>query len=208
MSTNMPVELFTDGSALKNPGPSGLGYVIRYYENTGDNQMPVQKDLEGNQGFRLSTNNRMEIMAGIFGLRRIFEEIDKGTLQGTPQINLSSDSEYFVNAVNKHWIDKWQQHNWMTSPWQGKPGHAVSNKDLWEQFIECQNEVKKRGINLTMTHVNGHSGLELNERADRLAVAASSDSSNHKIDEEYEKTSPYLNRSSSFSNYKPGNYNG
>lgn len=188
MAISMPVDIFVDGSALKNPGPSGLAYIIRYYEATDDNQMPDAKYIEGSQGFRLSTNNRMEISAGIYGLQKVIEKIDEGVLDGTKQINLTSDSEYFVKAINQNWITRWQQNQWMTSGFNGQKPKAVKNKDLWETFIGLQEELRKRGIVLTMTHVQGHSGHEFNERCDRMAVAASGDSSNHAIDEGYEKT--------------------
>jgi ribonuclease HI len=61
---NMPIELYTDGSSLGNPGPSGYGYIIKYYETAGENEMPMSKEIEAKQGFKLSTNSRMEIMAG------------------------------------------------------------------------------------------------------------------------------------------------
>lgn len=180
-------ELYTDGSSIKNPGPSGLSYIIRYYEATDENQMPEAKIIEGSQGFRLSTNNRMEIMAGIYGLQKIMEKIDEGILAGTKQINLTSDSEYFVKAINQNWITRWQQNQWQTSGFNGQKPKPVKNKDLWETFLGIQEELRKRGIVLTMTHVRGHSGHEFNERCDKMAVAASGDSSNHGIDEGYEK---------------------
>lgn len=194
MST-MPIELYTDGSSLQNPGASGLAYIIRYWVDNGNDEMPEAKIIEGNQGFRLSTNNRMEIMAGIYGLRKIIECIKNDPeFNGSTQINLSSDSEYFCNAVNQRWIQKWVQNNWMTSGFKGSAPKSVKNKDLWEQVIEVQDSLKELGINLTLIHIKGHNGHEFNERADKLAVEASKDTTNHLIDEVYEKTSPFMNR--------------
>ena len=194
MST-MPIELYTDGSSLQNPGASGLAYIIRYWVDNGDDQMPEAKIIEGNQGFRLSTNNRMEIMAGIYGLKKIIECIKTNPeFSGSTQVNLSSDSEYFCNAVNQRWIQKWVQNNWMTSGFKGSAPKSVKNKDLWEQVIEVQDTLKDLGINLTLIHIKGHNGHEFNERADKLAVEASKNSTNHLIDEVYEKTSSYMNR--------------
>lgn len=193
MST-MPIELYTDGSSLKNPGASGLSYIIRYWIDNDNNDMPEAKIIEGSQGFRLSTNNRMEIMAGIFGLNKIIECINNGTMSGYTQINLSSDSEYFCNAVNQRWIQKWVQNNWMTSGFRGSAPKSVKNKDLWEQFIDIQEKLQNIGIALTMIHVKGHNGHEFNEQADKMAVAASNDTTNHLIDEVYEKTSNIMNR--------------
>lgn len=205
----IPVEVYTDGACSGNPGVAGLGYIIQYYETPDDNPeaMPEQKRIEGNEGYRLSTNNRMEILAGIVALTKVCEEYDSGLFKSVSQINLSSDSEYFCKAVNQRWIDRWQQNNWMSSGFQGAKPHPIKNKDLWEKFINIQGELKKRSLTLTMTHVDGHTGIELNEAADRLAVAASHDSANYKIDEEYEKTAPFLNRQSGYNNRQYGNYN-
>lgn len=195
-NTMMPVEIYTDGSSRKNPGESGLAYVINYYEQpAGDsNAMPVLKTIEGSKGFRLSTNNRMEIMAALEGLSTVIDKVNDGTFQGLNQINLYSDSEYFVKAVNQNWITKWQQNNWMTSGFGGKKPKDVKNKDLWERVIQTQNQLRSMSINLTITHVLGHNGNENNEKADRLAVAAAENYPSHLIDEGYEKTAPVLNR--------------
>lgn len=190
----MPIELYTDGSSLQNPGASGLAYIIRYWVDKNESDMPESNIIEGSQGFRLSTNNRMEIMAGIYGLKKIIECINNGTMSGYTQINLSSDSEYFCNAVNQRWIQKWVQNNWMTSGFRGSPPKSVKNKDLWEQVIELQETLQNMGITLTLIHIKGHNGHEFNERADQLAVAASNDRTNHLIDEIYEKTSTVMNR--------------
>ena len=194
MST-MPIEIFTDGSSLKNPGASGLAYIIRYWVDNNDDSMPESKIIEGKQGFRLSTNNRMEIMAGIYSLRKIIECINNNPdFKDYKQINLSSDSEYFCNAVNQRWINKWVQNNWMTSGFKGSAPKDVKNKDLWEQIIDIQNTLQNLGINLTLIHIKGHNGHEFNERADQLAVSASKDNTNHLIDEVYEKTTNIMNR--------------
>ena len=100
-----------------------------------------------------------------------------------------SDSEYLCKAINQHWIDKWSQNNWMTSGFKGQKPKPVKNKDLWEQVIAMQQKVSSMGINLTVTHVDGHSGHQFNERADQLAVAASN-GTNHISDEVYEKENP------------------
>ena len=192
---NMPIELYTDGSSLKNPGASGLAYVIRYWDCPEDSDLPQPVIEEGSQGFRLSTNNRMEIMAAIYGLKRIIEMVQGDSkFSGCGQVNLSSDSEYLCNAINLRWIQKWQQNNWMTSGFQGRQPKDVKNKDLWEQVIALQNQMQSIGLNLTVNHVKGHNGHEFNEQADKLAVAASNNSTNHLIDEVYEKTMTVYNR--------------
>ena len=75
------IEVWSDGSSIKNPGPSGAAYVIRYFEQVGNESMPVSKVVSGSKGFRVSTNNRMEITAGILGLTRVLELIDDKTLE-------------------------------------------------------------------------------------------------------------------------------
>lgn len=187
MSTTMPIELYTDGSSLGNPGAAGYGFIIRYWAEVEGSDVPEIKQIEGKQGYRLSTNNRMEIMGGIFGLRAILDRINDGTMSGANQINLFSDSEYFCNAINQNWIQKWSNNNWMTSGFQGRQPAPVMSQDLWKQVMELQNTIRGMGINLTVTHVKGHSGNEFNEQADKLAVAASNDGNNHLIDSWYEE---------------------
>ena len=184
----MPIELYTDGSSLKNPGPSGLAYIIRYYDlkDPNSNQMPEPQEIVGNQGFRLSTNNRMEIMAAIYGIKVIIEKVESGMFHGATQISIMSDSEYFVNAINFNWIGKWQKNNWMTAGYQGSKPQQVKNKDLWEQIIQLQNKLRLMNINLTLTHVKGHNGNEFNERVDKMAVEASKNQAFHIQDEGYE----------------------
>ena len=182
----MPVEIWTDGSSLRNPGASGLSYIIRWWEEKDDTAMPESKQVQGNQGFRLSTNNRMEIMATIYGVSKFISLVDDGTLEGAKQLNLYSDSEYFEKCINQNWIAKWQQNDWMTSGYQGRKPTAVKNKDLWEKVLEYQEKLRSMGITLTVTHVSGHNGVELNELADKLAVEVST-GSDHIADVEYEK---------------------
>lgn len=189
------VELYTDGSSLKNPGASGLAYVIRYWEVANGSDMPAAKTIEGSQGFRLSTNNRMEIMAAIHGLNKIISSLGSPSgFQGVTQISLSSDSEYLCNAINQRWIQKWQQNNWMTSGFRDKKPQPVKNKDLWEQIVTIQNTLQESGVALMVNHIKGHSGHEFNEQCDKMAVAASTDSSKHIVDEVYEQTMTAYNR--------------
>lgn len=189
----MPIELYTDGSCSRNPGAGGLGYIIRYWESKNDNDLPEAKTIEGNQGFRLTTNNRMEIMAAIYGLKTIMDLMMNGTFSGVTQINLTSDSEYLCKAINQRWINKWMENNWMTSSFKGNQPKPVKNKDLWEQVISIQEKLKEMNVNLTVTHIEGHAGHEFNERADQLATSATA-GTNHIIDEVYEKTTLVINR--------------
>lgn len=190
----MPIELYTDGSCSHNPGAGGYGYVIRYWDASNDSELPVPKTIEVNQGFRLTTNNRMEILAGIVGLRHIIDKINDNSFEGATQINLASDSEYFCKAINQNWIVRWASNNWMTSSFGGKQPTPVKNKDLWEQVLQVQDELHKMGVTLTITHVKGHADNEWNIVADKLATGATANTNNHLIDEIYEKTMTVYNR--------------
>ena len=183
---SMPVEIYTDGSSLGNPGPSGLGYIIRHWVTVDENEMPIVKEIEGSQGFRLSTNNRMEISAGLYGLKAVMKNLEDGVFNANI-ISLTSDSTYFCDAINKRWLDKWAQNNWMTSGFRGSAPQPVKNKDLWEQVIAIINKLQSLGVSLSVTHVLGHNGHEFNERANKLAIAASNNSAAYIVDEGYEK---------------------
>lgn len=137
------VTIYTDGACLGNPGPGGYGVVLLY----GD----VRKELSG--GYRLTTNNRMEMMAAIVGLQSLKEPC---------VVTLYSDSQYVVNAITKGWAKKWRANGWKRN----KTDKAV-NPDLWEQLLELCDRHK-----VTFSWVRGHSGNVENECCDQLAVAA------------------------------------
>lgn len=137
---NRPViYLYTDGASSGNPGPGGYGVVLK----CGD----LRKELSG--GFRLTTNNRMELLAVITGLEAI--------RWANATVEIWSDSSYVVNAINKGWIEGWQRKGWRN----------VKNPDLWMRFLE----VYKRH-SVTFHWLKGHAGHPENERCDRLAVEA------------------------------------
>jgi ribonuclease HI len=199
------VELYTDGSSLGNPGPSGYGFVLRYWEPvpSDDECTPLQlilkkagkipnndylpdiKELEVSRGFRLSTNNRMELMACITGIICVIENINDHDriLRNINQINLTTDSKYFCDAINKGWIKQWKQNHWISSN-----KTPVKNRDLWEQIDDIQQVLQELHIILKVNHVLGHNGHKFNERADKLCTAASRDIKNHLIDEIYENS--------------------
>ena len=155
--TTMPnVTIYTDGSALGNPGPGGYGTVMMMDEH--------RKELSG--GFRLTTNNRMEILAVIKGLE---------ALQERCHVSLYSDSQYVINAITKGWAKKWRSKGWMRN----KTDKAL-NPDMWERLLE---QVGRHDVEFNW--VRGHTGVEENERADRLAVGAAQ-GSNLPVDEGYE----------------------
>ncbi len=136
------VEMFTDGACSGNPGPGGWGVVLRYGEN--------ERTLNG--GESSTTNNRMELMAAIMGLR---------ALTRSCIVDLTTDSEYVKKGITE-WLSSWKKRGWKTS--NNKP---VKNQDLWE---ELDIEVQRHQVRWHW--VKGHSGHPENERADELAREA------------------------------------
>lgn len=147
------IKIYTDGAAQGNPGRGGYGIILKYNDH--------YKELS--EGFRLTTNNRMELLAVIVAL----ESIKK---QGIP-ITIYSDSEYVINAITKGWLWNWEKKNF-----KGK-----ANVDLWLRYIPLH-----RKLNPKFTWVKGHAGHKENERCDELAVQAAN-SSILQIDNEYEQ---------------------
>ena len=135
----MTVEIYTDGAALGNPGPGGYGVILKYGKH--------RKELSA--GYRLTTNNRMELTAVIVGLEAL-----KG--ENLP-VTVFSDSRYVTDAVEKKWLEGWIQKNF-----KGK-----KNEDLWRRFLETYRKHRVRFVWL-----KGHNGHPENERCDQMAVAA------------------------------------
>ena len=138
------VTIYTDGCARYNPGPGGYG-VVQIYKGE-------RKELSG--GFKLTTNNRMELMGCIVALREL-EHRDK-------PVTLYSDSSYVVNGIVKGWAKSWRKKGWIKSD--RKP--AV-NPDLWAELLDLVED-----LNITFKWVKGHAGNPMNERCDELAVAS------------------------------------
>lgn len=147
------INVYTDGSSRGNPGPGGYGIVLIWGK--------IKKELS--QGYRLTTNNRMELMAVIAAL----EALKKNDLE----LIVHSDSNYVVKAVMQGWLNKWLKTNF-------KGG--IKNSDLWLRYYELQ---KKHSIHFKW--VKGHAENEMNNRCDELATQAA-DSRNLLIDEGYE----------------------
>jgi ribonuclease HI len=137
------VVIYTDGGCIGNPGPGGYGVVLIH--------AGVRRELTG--GYRLTTNNRMELTAAIQGL---------SVLDEACTVQLYSDSRYLVDAVTKGWLNGWRTHGWRKSDRQ-----KVLNVDLWQQFAGL---LERHQVNLTW--VEGHSGDPNNERCDRLSRRA------------------------------------
>ncbi|ALB71744.1 ribonuclease HI [Cronobacter muytjensii] len=136
------VEIFTDGSCLGNPGPGGYGAILRY----------KQHERTFSAGYRLTTNNRMELMAAIVSLEALREHCT---------VTLSTDSQYVRQGITQ-WIHNWKKRGWKTAD--KKP---VKNVDLWQRLDAAlsQHEIK-------WEWVKGHAGHPENERCDELARAA------------------------------------
>ena len=151
------ITIWTDGAAKGNPGKGGYGTVLLA---TVDGKQ-LRKELA--EGYRMTTNNRMELLAVIRGLQMLKKEGSK--------VEIYSDSKYVVEAVEKGWI--W---NWQKKGFKGK-----KNIDLWKAFIPLY---KKHEVKLHW--VKGHAGIPENERCDQLAVEAA-EAKDLKVDEGYEK---------------------
>jgi ribonuclease HI len=137
------VELWTDGACSGNPGPGGWAAILRWRGQ--------ERELFG--GEPATTNNRMELMGVIAGLR---------ALQRPAKVLILTDSAYLERAFTDGWLQRWKRNGWRTAA--KKP---VANQDLWEALDEATD-----GHAIRFRRVAGHAGVELNERADRLAVAA------------------------------------
>ena len=134
------VTLYTDGAASGNPGPGGFGVVL----------MSGQHRKEISQGYRLTTNNRMELLAVITGLEALKSD--------NCQVTVYSDSRYVADAVEKGWVFEWEK----------KGFRGKKNPDLWIRFLKVY---RKHKVNIVW--IKGHASISENERCDYLAVIAS-----------------------------------
>lgn len=148
----MKVEIYTDGAAKGNPGRGGYGAILRFGT--------VEKELS--QGYRRTTNNRMELLAVIVALEQL--------KSNKYPVVVFSDSKYVVDAVSKKWVL-----GWVKTGFKGK-----KNKDLWLRYLNAA-----RPHQVTFQWVRGHNGHPENERCDQLAVNAA-ESKNLEIDYEFE----------------------
>ena len=128
------------------------------------------------------------------GVNKIISLVEDLTFNGASQLQIFSDSEYLCNAINKGWIDRWNENNWMSSGFRGAQPTVIKNRDLWEKVIEFRKKLKDISVSMTITWIRGHSDNEFNEKADVLALAAAHDSTNYLIDTVYEQTAPILNK--------------
>ena len=140
MSMVPTITMYTDGSSRGNPGPGGYGIVM----------MAGNHRKEFSEGFRYTTNNRMELLAVIKGL----EALKKDGLE----VHIYSDSQYVVNAIEKGWLNGWMRNNF---------AGGKKNPDLWKRYYEISKRFK-----IKLHWVKGHSTNPFNNRCDELATAA------------------------------------
>lgn len=157
------IEVFTDGSSLGNPGKGGYGIIMKLKGTS-----YIKKISEG---FRLTTNNRMELLAVIVALEKIKKEHQ--------QVIICSDSKYVVDAVKNRWIYGWEKRRF----------EKVKNPDLWMRFLKIY-----RNHQVHFEWIKGHAGHPENEECDHLAVNAAK-SENLSIDIGYEN---YTNKNEIF----------
>ena len=154
------LQIYCDGACSNNPGPGGWGVVMLFGGQ--------KRELSGFEPD--TTNNRMELLSAIQGLRAVkpvsfkLKPGDKAAEYSPvyPKVEVYSDSAYLVNAINCGWVEKWQLNGWRTAD-----KTAVKNKDLWLEIIEFN-----RLLSPVYIKVKGHSDNEHNNRADELAVLA------------------------------------
>lgn len=148
----MKIEIFTDGASRGNPGPGGYGAILRF----------KGKEKELSEGFRMTTNNRMELLAVIVALESLKTNKYK--------VVVYSDSKYVVDSVSKGWVFGWQK----------KGFKGKKNPDLWRRYLKMHEIYQPQFV-----WVRGHSGHPENERCDVLATTAA-EQPNLKIDKEFE----------------------
>jgi ribonuclease HI len=158
--TSSKITMYTDGSSLGNPGPGGYGTLLLHGQH--------RKELS--RGYRLTTNNRMELMAVIAGLEAL--------KQPNCEVTVYTDSRYVVDSVEKGWLL-----NWIRVRFKGK-----KNSDLWMRFYDIYQLHRVKFV-----WVKGHAAIPGNEKCDQLAVAAAN-GSNLLVDEGFIKDTAILNQ--------------
>jgi len=148
------IQIYTDGACSGNPGPGAYGVIMKF---NGREKIITE-------GFRKTTNNRMELLSVIVSLEKI-------TTDKYP-VEIYSDSKYVIDSITKGWV-----FNWVKTNFKGK-----KNEDLWKRFLEVENK-----FNITYHWVKGHNGHPENERCDQIAVD-SIKNLNLNIDKIYENT--------------------
>jgi ribonuclease HI len=167
----MKITIYTDGSSRGNPGPGGWATIILT-----DSEVV---ELGGREN--LTTNNRMELMGAIVGLK----EID-GRHSAATSVEVCTDSEYVRKGMTE-WIGGWVKKGWKTST-----KKDVLNKDLWEKLLEEEVRLKTSGISVMWKHVAGHAGVPGNERADVIATGCADDANDLRLYRGSRREYPYF----------------
>ena len=152
------IHIYTDGAASGNPGPGGYGIVMLWKHH--------RKEMS--EGFRLTTNNRMELLSVIVAIETL--------KKAASEVIVHSDSKYVIDSINLKWLDGWQKTGFKKK----------ANVDLWQRFLKVQHK-----HHITFKWVKGHADNVENNRCDELAVAAYK-TGNLKIDEGYEASKEEL----------------
>jgi len=140
--TKNKVHIYTDGACSGNPGKGGYGIVMEWVGK------PYKKEFS--EGYRLTTNNRMELLAVIVALQNLKSD--------NLDVTVHSDSKYVIDAIEKKWVFAWEKKYFVNK----------KNSDLWIRFLKLYRKYKPK-----MVWVKGHNNHPQNERCDKLAVAAS-----------------------------------
>ncbi|MCF7844067.1 ribonuclease HI [Candidatus Gracilibacteria bacterium] len=150
----MKIEIWTDGSSRGNPGPGGWSAIV----------MTPEEVIELGGREDLTTNNRMELLGAIHGLKEVEDRKDK-----IQTVEVLTDSQYVKKGMTE-WID-----GWIKRGWKGSTKKPVLNQDLWESLKKEEDRLKAVGMKVTWTYVQAHVGIVMNERADTIATMCADD---------------------------------
>ncbi len=184
---SMKITIHTDGSSRGNPGPGGWAAILvtEYRQETREHRQIEEMDEVIELGGRedMTTNNRMELMGAIMGLKEISDkplafsrtggdsERPSANSQKLTAVEVCTDSQYVKKGMTE-WIDGWIRKNWI-----GSTKKPVLNRDLWEVLKKEEDRLKSGRVKIIWTYVQAHVGIPLNERADTIATSCA-DASN------------------------------
>ncbi len=166
----MKITIYTDGSSRGNPGPGGWSAIV----------MTPEEVVEIGGREDLTTNNRMELLGAIHGLREVdsrWSMVDSSTGTNSPSaisyklstVEVCTDSQYVKKGMTE-WID-----GWIKKGWKGSTKKPVLNQDLWEMLKKEEDRLKAGGVKVIWTYVQAHVGITMNERADTIATMCADD---------------------------------
>lgn len=170
MKENTKCVIYTDGASSGNPGPGGWGGVILLSDYV--------EEIGGRENY--TTNNRMEMSALVFSLKRFLEILEAkdeiynkniNLIDNDFELKIITDSAYLLNGATK-WMEKWKINNWQIKTF-GNPSKKteIKNQDLWQKIDSYLNDLQEHGITIKWEKVRGHSGEIYNERCDEIATS-------------------------------------